>query len=82
MILSHAVHVLPRKEDLDTTRLAGKVVVVLDILFATTTMVAALAAGAREIVPVLNEAAAREEGARLAALTGAAQKPVPVFDPR
>jgi 2-phosphosulfolactate phosphatase len=70
MILSHAIHVLPRKEDLDTTRLAGKVVIVLDILFATTTMVAALAAGARAIVPVLNEAAAREEGARLAALSG------------
>jgi phosphosulfolactate phosphohydrolase-like enzyme len=34
--------------------------VVIDILFATTTMVAALAHGATEIVPVLDEAAARE----------------------
>jgi 2-phosphosulfolactate phosphatase len=32
---------------------------VLDILFATTTMVAVLANGAREVVPVLDEAAAR-----------------------
>ena len=32
------VHVLFRKEDLDGMRLAGKVVVVLDILFATSTI--------------------------------------------
>jgi len=37
----------------------GKVVIVLDILFATTTMVAALAHGAKEVVPVLDEGAAR-----------------------
>lgn len=40
-------------------RVPGKVVVVLDILFATTTMVTALAHGAREVIPVLDEAAAR-----------------------
>ena len=40
-------------------RVPGKVVIVLDILFATTTMVAALAHGATEVVPVLDEAAAR-----------------------
>ena len=40
-------------------RLPGKVVVVLDIIFATTTMVAALAHGAKEIVPVADEQAAR-----------------------
>jgi 2-phosphosulfolactate phosphatase len=56
--LTHKVHVLTKKEELDTVRVPGKVVVVLDILFATTTMVAALAHGAKEIVPVLNEAAA------------------------
>jgi 2-phosphosulfolactate phosphatase len=39
-------------------------VVVIDVLFATTTMVAALAHGATEIVPVLDEAAARAEDAR------------------
>jgi 2-phosphosulfolactate phosphatase len=57
--LQHKLHVLTKKEELDTVRVQGKVVVVLDILFATTTMVAALAGGAREIVPVLDEAAAR-----------------------
>jgi 2-phosphosulfolactate phosphatase len=36
-------------------------VVVLDVLFATTTMVTALAHGAREVVPVLDEAAARAQ---------------------
>ena len=59
--LNHKVHVLTKKEELDSVRVPGKVVVVLDILFATTTMVAALAHGAREIVPVLDEAAARAQ---------------------
>jgi 2-phosphosulfolactate phosphatase len=57
--LNHKVHVLTRKEELDSVRVPGKVIVVLDILFATTTMVAALAHGAKEIVPVLDEKAAR-----------------------
>ena len=64
--LSHKVHVLTRKEELDTVRLPGKVVVVLDILFATTTMVAALAHGATEVLPVADDAAARAAAARLA----------------
>ena len=58
--LNHKVHVLTKKEELDTVRVTGKVVVVLDILFATTTMVAALARGARDVLPVLDEAAARD----------------------
>lgn len=57
--LQHKIHVLTKKEELDTVRVQGKVVVVLDILFATTTMVAVLANGAREVVPVLDESAAR-----------------------
>jgi 2-phosphosulfolactate phosphatase len=57
--LQHKLHVLTKKEELDSVRVQGKVVVVLDILFATTTMVAVLANGAREVVPVLDEAAAR-----------------------
>jgi 2-phosphosulfolactate phosphatase len=51
--------VLTKKEELDSVRVPGKVVVVLDILFATTTMVTALAHGAKEIVPVVDESAAR-----------------------
>jgi 2-phosphosulfolactate phosphatase len=62
--LTNKVHVLTKKEELDTVRLAGKVAIVLDILCATTTMVAVLAHGATEVVPVLDEAAAREEGKR------------------
>src|SRR4051812_24903588 len=62
--LNHKLHVLTRKEELDSVRIAGKVVVVIDILFATTTMVAALAHGAREVIPVLDEAAARAEDQR------------------
>jgi 2-phosphosulfolactate phosphatase len=57
--LNHKVHVLTKKEELDSVRVPGKVVIVLDILFATTTMVSALAHGAKEIVPVLDETAAR-----------------------
>src|SRR5436190_8455732 len=62
--LNHKIHVLTRKEELDTVRVPGKVVIVIDIIFATTTMVAALAHGATEIIPVLDEAAARAEGER------------------
>src|SRR5688500_4228123 len=64
--LNHKVHVLTKKEELDSVRLPGKVVVVLDILFATTTMVTALAHGASEVVPVLDEVAARDYGSTLA----------------
>ena len=63
--LNHRVHVLTRKEELDGVRVPGKVVVVLDILFATTTMVAALAHGATEVIPVEDEHAARAAAARL-----------------
>jgi 2-phosphosulfolactate phosphatase len=65
--LNHKIHVLTKKEELDGVRVPGKVVVVLDILFATTTMVSALAHGAREVLPVLDEAAAREVSRKLAA---------------
>jgi len=64
--LNHRIHVLTRKEELDGERAHGKVVIVLDILFATTTMVAALAEGATEVLPVADEAAARAAGAELA----------------
>jgi 2-phosphosulfolactate phosphatase len=64
--LNHKVHVLTKKEELDTVRLPGRVVVVLDILFATTTMVTALAHGAKEVVPVLDESAAYAESKQFA----------------
>ncbi len=64
--LNHKVHVLTKREELDSVRTAGKVVVVLDVLFATSTMVAALANGAEEVLPVSGEAAARAEAASCA----------------
>jgi len=42
MILGRKIHVLTKKEEFDTVRLTGKVAVVLDVLFATSTMVTAL----------------------------------------
>ncbi len=65
--LNHKLHVLTKKEELDSVRMPGKVVVVLDILFATTTMVTALAHGATDVRPVLDEAAARACGNELSA---------------
>jgi len=65
--LNHKVHVLFRREDLDTVRLEGKVVVVLDVLFATSTMVTALARGASAAIPALNETQARAHAQELPA---------------
>jgi len=48
------IHVLMKKEDLDGERLPGKVVVVLDVLFATSSIVTALAHGAVEVIPTLD----------------------------
>lgn len=58
------VHVLTRKEEIDPSRLAGKVVVVLDVLFATSTMAAALDGGCTEVLPMADGAAARAEAQR------------------
>ncbi|MCK9382051.1 MAG: 2-phosphosulfolactate phosphatase [Sulfuritalea sp.] len=54
------IHVLLKKEELDAQRLEGKVVVVLDILFATSSIVTALAHGATEVIPTLDGRAALE----------------------
>lgn len=54
------VHVLTKKEELDERRLAGRVVIVLDVLFATTTIAAAFASGAAEVLPALDGDSARE----------------------
>jgi 2-phosphosulfolactate phosphatase len=56
---SHKVHVLYTKEALDHERLEGKVVIVLDVLFATTTIINAFANGAKTVRPVESEDAAR-----------------------
>ncbi|TRZ93306.1 MAG: 2-phosphosulfolactate phosphatase [Rhodocyclaceae bacterium] len=54
------IHVLLKKEELDAQRLEGKVVVVLDILFATSSIVTALAHGATEVIPTLDGRTALE----------------------
>jgi 2-phosphosulfolactate phosphatase len=58
------IHVLTRKEELDGQRLPGKFVLVVDVLFATSTIAAALANGATEVVPMPDGDAARAEAAR------------------
>src|SRR5260370_31855460 len=59
------IHILLKKEELDGQRLPGKVVVVLDVLFATSSIVTALAHGATEVIPTLNgDAALLEAGTR------------------
>lgn len=63
--LNHKVHVLFRRQDLDMVKLDGKVAVVLDVLFATSTMIAALADGASQVIPTLNEGHAREQAKAL-----------------
>ena len=56
---SPRVHVVVRKEDIDRSRLAGRVVFVIDVLFATTTIVTALRAGATAVFPAEDQHEAR-----------------------
>ena len=65
--VTNKVHVLLRKEDFNADRLTANVVVVLDILFATTTIVTALANGATEVIPAIDEHDAREKAKPFAA---------------
>ncbi|MDA0224851.1 MAG: 2-phosphosulfolactate phosphatase [Proteobacteria bacterium] len=51
------IHVVLKKEDITDEAVAGKIAIVLDVMFAT--IVAALAAGAREVVPALDPEDAR-----------------------
>ena len=60
------VHVLLTKEELDHQRLEGRVVIVLDVLFATTSALTALHAGARAVIPALDAEHARSIAASLA----------------
>ncbi|MBI4694842.1 MAG: 2-phosphosulfolactate phosphatase [Gammaproteobacteria bacterium] len=53
------LHVLFRWQDLDVRRIADKTVVVLDILFATSTIVATFGQGVRAVIPARHAAHAR-----------------------
>ncbi len=59
------IHVLLKKDELDAVRLSDKVVVVLDVLFATTTIISALAHGAHAVLPTDSEHTAREAARQL-----------------
>lgn len=61
------IHVLLKKEELDQERLEGKVVVVLDILFATSSIVTALEHGASRVIPKPSGEEALAEASRHAA---------------
>ncbi|GGK30609.1 putative 2-phosphosulfolactate phosphatase [Caldalkalibacillus thermarum] len=61
------IHLLMRKEELIEEKLQDKVVVVLDILLATTTIVTVLEHGAKEVIPVLDEKEARQRAKRYSA---------------
>ena len=54
-----SLHVLFKKEDLDPARLEGKVVIVLDVLFATSTIVHAFGQGIACIWPAMDAEDAR-----------------------
>ncbi|SEB14827.1 2-phosphosulfolactate phosphatase [Thalassobacillus cyri] len=55
------IHLLLKKEEIDPEKMQEKVTVVFDILLATSTITAALAFGAKEVVPVLNGPDAQKE---------------------
>lgn len=61
------LHVLLKKEELDSQRLEGKVVVVLDILFATSSIVTTLAHGASAVIAAPDGRAAHAVAATLPA---------------
>lgn len=59
------LHVLLRREELKPERLAGKVVIVVDVLFATSTIAHAFDRGAACIWPARSEKEAQEIASRL-----------------
>jgi 2-phosphosulfolactate phosphatase len=62
------VHVLFKRHELSGTRLEDKIVVVLDVVFATTTIVTALHAGAADVVPAMDADEARQLAGSLGAM--------------
>lgn len=64
--MTAALQVILRKEDIDPARAAGKVAVVLDVIFATTTIATALAHGVAAVLPAADLPAAQRIAAGLA----------------
>lgn len=48
------LHLLFKKEEIDTEKMKDKIAVVFDVLLATSTMTVGLQHGAKEVIPVLN----------------------------
>lgn len=71
-----ALHVLFRKEDLDPDRIAGKTLIVVDVLFATTSILTALDRGITEVYPARDAdealALSRQSGINTPVLSGEA----------
>ncbi|CDQ20497.1 2-phosphosulfolactate phosphatase [Halobacillus karajensis] len=59
------VQVILKKEDIRPDFLKGKIVVVFDVLFATSTMTAAIADGASSVIPVFSPDQAKKEAEKL-----------------
>ena len=72
--------VLPHRDQLDTKRLHGKVIVVLDIIFATSSMVTAFAHGIRDCIPATDERSARHYHSSIANVVLAGEKNAVVLD--
>ena len=58
------IEVIFKKEDIDPASMKGKIAVVFDVLFATSTITAALADGAKGVFPVLDHVQARKKPRR------------------
>jgi 2-phosphosulfolactate phosphatase len=61
----HTLHVLMHKDELNAEQASGSAVVVLDVLFATSTIATALHNGATEVFPVLDAEEALKVGEEL-----------------
>jgi 2-phosphosulfolactate phosphatase len=55
------IHVVFKKEDIDPVQMKGKTAVVFDVLFATTTITAALADNALSVIPVYDHLHAKQK---------------------
>lgn len=64
------LHVIMNQQHLEAARLPGKTVVVLDVLFATTTIAMALHNGARDVLPVAEVDEARRHAGDDVVLAG------------
>jgi 2-phosphosulfolactate phosphatase len=72
--------VLTHRDQLDTARLHDKVIVVLDTIFATSSMVAAFAHGIRDCIPAGDELSARHYHSTVANVVLAGEKNAVVLD--